>query len=995
MRVAFNERDVDGFLAIDGVPTVAFAVRNEFDPEEINHLHNALWNQGLASVLVVHLPMEVQIYSLWQKPGTTNAGPIERDRRLIQTLQLASDATHLQRLVPSVESGEYFEEHQDRFDPDARVDRALLNNLREARDRLLEEKVPDDVARTLILQVIFIAFLEDRGIIDSDDFEAALGAGTRSLVDTLNSRSPEALEGLFSYLRDTFNGDVFFAPGVFEAGSDRFELESRHLGPIIEFREGRYDMETGQAWFWPYDFRFIPVELISAIYDRFLNEDDKARKDSGAYFTPRFLADLVVDQVWNAMDPEVRANGFSVLDPACGSAIFLVRLFQKMIEEYRRNNGGNAPEWFRLRKFVEHLHGWDIQESAVRIGVFSLYVALLEQVYPPAIRGLKAEGKFLPRLLGRTLCCRDFFQEQDLERRFHVIVGNPPWVSRKPDSTKTALDWCRRHGRPVPNNEIAWAFLWKSAEHLYPKGRIAFLLPAMGILLNHSKKVNDARRLWLESIEVLRIINFADVCFQLFDGAKRPTILAIYKLQPKPGRDYDIEYWVPKTHRLLSATRVLMIPSVDRSIINMSDARHDPVLWKKRMWATNRDMKLLGWLSDLPKLGRILITYQEARRRKSADSKWIIGQGFQPHRGDAGSAQTELPLLSASEFRPWVVPTIRPVINDETDAPVQMSRKRRQGFIDGFEGPHILIPQGVKREHGLLRAAYVEQSVAFRDSIQAIRFTPGQEGKAKILTAVLNSSLAAWCYFHTSANFGADRAKVDEAQLLDLPFPSPEDTPDAGIAHSAGESLVQLVDEMLQMRHVIAVDPDAINGHIRRADELVFDYYGLTQSERTLVRDTVREVIPSMQPAKDKITRLMDQAGPQDRKEYANTLLIALGGWMRPETSVAGRLMEGTSQSIIELRLVDQRMDLQIDTQHGSLENTLREILRHLPVTSSRNIELHPDLKIFIGDFLYLVKPTSKRYWLRATALNDADQIAGDLIANKAGARRAGHEHYR
>ncbi len=59
--------NVDAFLAIQDVPTVAFAVREELDLEEIDQLHKALWNQGLASLLVVRLPTEVRVYSVWER----------------------------------------------------------------------------------------------------------------------------------------------------------------------------------------------------------------------------------------------------------------------------------------------------------------------------------------------------------------------------------------------------------------------------------------------------------------------------------------------------------------------------------------------------------------------------------------------------------------------------------------------------------------------------------------------------------------------------------------------------------------------------------------------------------------------------------------------------------------------------------------------------------------------------------------------------------------
>src|SRR5262245_50897936 len=89
-----------------------------------------------------------------------------------------------------------------------------------------------------------------------------------------------------------------------------------------------------------------------------------------------------------------------------------------------------------LVRLLERLHGWDTQESAVRLGVFSLYVALLEQVPSPALRALLAEGYRLPPLLGHTLCQRDFFVEQAPLPKFDLLLGNPPWVSRRSDRTR-------------------------------------------------------------------------------------------------------------------------------------------------------------------------------------------------------------------------------------------------------------------------------------------------------------------------------------------------------------------------------------------------------------------------------------------------------------------------------------------------------------------------------------------------------------------------------
>ena len=174
MRAAFNH-NIQGFLLVGDIPTVAFAVREQFDHKEIARLHKALWNQGLASILVVHLRLEVQVYSLWQIPiSPTVELPEIRDQRLVQTLNLVADALKIFKLIPSVESGDYFEEYYKSFDREARIDATLLSNLQETHRKLTRRNLTPATARQLILQIIFIAYLEDRGIIDPEYFQAAL-----------------------------------------------------------------------------------------------------------------------------------------------------------------------------------------------------------------------------------------------------------------------------------------------------------------------------------------------------------------------------------------------------------------------------------------------------------------------------------------------------------------------------------------------------------------------------------------------------------------------------------------------------------------------------------------------------------------------------------------------------------------------------------------------------------------------------------------------------
>ncbi|HEC99775.1 MAG TPA: hypothetical protein ENN18_05280 [Proteobacteria bacterium] len=413
MRTGFNKLGLSGFFCVDSIPAIAFLIQKRLNRLEINRIHKSLWNQGLVSLLLVILPEEVRAYSITQTPVPEDTADLDdkKDERLVKPFNLVADAIELSHLITGVESGRYFQDNKTKFDQKKKVDTVLLSNLRETEASLTERKLTTGSAQALLLQITFIAYLEDKGIIDPNYFKHALGHGKISgLKDLLNSKAPENLNALFGKLRHDFNGDIFFAPCAFDTKAPSSPLTAEHMQCLSSFREGNVELATGQGRFWPYDFRYIPIELISAIYNRFLAGRPKERRAHGAYYTPHFLADLTVNQVWDEVPPDIKSKPeFKVLDPACGSSIFLVRIFQRMVEDWRGKHPKSTPDWDTLVSIVERLYGWDKETSAVRIGIFSLYIALLEEVEPSAILKLLAEGKLLPLLFGKTMCDHDFF----------------------------------------------------------------------------------------------------------------------------------------------------------------------------------------------------------------------------------------------------------------------------------------------------------------------------------------------------------------------------------------------------------------------------------------------------------------------------------------------------------------------------------------------------------------------------------------------------------
>jgi hypothetical protein len=979
IRLALTDLRLAAVFCIEGVPTIGFLNEPNATVERIDTLHRILWNQGLMSLLLVIGDDELTAYSLVRRPFRREEGATEKDPRLVTTLSLLSDALKLRELIDSTESGRFWYEHDKFFDSVQRVDNVLLDNLLQAFHEMKDD-LGDEAAQALLMQAMFIAYLEDRKFIKSDVFQNASDRAYSSFEEVLKARSPAAFEALFAWLKKAFNGDVFNAPCSFELGDPPPpDVKTQHLRVLARFRHGREEMVTGQLRFFGYDFQYMPIALISAVYDRFLNEEAKKKSAEGAFYTPMFLADVVVNQVWDELTDEQRTRGV-FYDPACGSGIFLVRLFQRLVGHHCRMRNKRHATWNELVAMARRLHGGDINPDAVRVAAFSLYIALLEHSNPPDLAALIEKGRLLPSLYRTTLRPQDFFTTP-MGVQYDAIIGNPPWKGRAGQIT-TAQQWADGQHLPHPAKDIAWCFIWKGLQVVKPNGLIGLLLPAMGVLHNTSTESVDARRLFMRKARIKRIINLSDLCFQLFDGAQRPTAFALYQNRAPDGAPYRFEYWIPKADLNLRLKRMMTLARSDRARLRSDHVEQDPSVFKRRLWTRSPDEKLLQYLHAIPALGTLVHQYKDLREGEfDRSSMWAIGQGFQPAQPEligkpgyhttTSTSVTRYPYLAAAAFCPLALPKIK-------TKPWKSKTVRRAGFSQGFIGPHILIPQGVERAVPRVRAAYTEQSLVFEDSLQAIAFPPTKRRMAKLLTGVLNSSLAAWFYFHDTANFGTERAKVHQNDLLKLPFSTPKSMPDPRQAAGAAERIIRLVDRQINHANDLLRQP---GNALEEIDSLVYAYYGLDDHDIALVEDTFKYILPAMQPRRSAgLQAIWDNSRPEHRCAYATMLCDALKPWFRRSVS-ASLTAKSTDIAVLRLTINGKGQDLYSEKATAEFDEFLRQISASLPVPLPGNVQLVPDLRFVIGRDMYLVKPTQLRHWLRSTALADAEQIAAEFSA--------------
>ena len=340
--------------------------------------------------------------------------------------------------------------------------------------------IPDHI-HDLLARVVFSQFLFDRK--DSDG-RPALSANLLSRLQEdgpllrrhadLGSILADYDEAylFFRWLNDKFNGDLFPGKGATpeereaEWQAEMAAVERCHLETLAQFVSGH--LRDGQRSLWRlYSFDVVPLEFISSIYEEFVTA-------KGAHYTPGYLVDFMLDEVlpwggdkWN----------LKILDPACGSGIFLVKAYQRLIRRWKNANPNQNPAAKDLRDILkQNLFGVDIDPHAVRVASFSLYLTMCDELDPKSY--LNAT-KF-PPLRDRTLICADFFQEDvrgfssesDAET-YDLVIGNAPWG--KGTETEHARTWSRNliHKWPIPDKVVGTLFWpkrrhWRNATVRYP-----------------------------------------------------------------------------------------------------------------------------------------------------------------------------------------------------------------------------------------------------------------------------------------------------------------------------------------------------------------------------------------------------------------------------------------------------------------------------------------------------------------------------------------------
>ena len=941
---AYVWQEISGKLQLDAayfhgnVPVVYFKELQTADDDYLWDLHRSLWNHNRAPLLIAVLPQEVRVYNCFAPPTRDTGRLMPDNRALLQAVQQVTDVLALRRELSEyrrreIISGRFARAQQEEFNREQRVDNRLLDNLRHVRRRLLSDGLSKPVANILLGRSIFVRYLEDREVIKAEFF-GRFESG-QSFSDLLENSQTETYQ-LFDELAEKFNGDLFPIND-----QEQHQVKARHLQLLGRFLRGD-QVSSGQMYFWAYNFKYIPIELISAIYETFLDDD---RRRNSAYYTPPEIVDFVLNEV---LPFETKPQNIKILDPACGSGIFLVEAYRRLVTLQQHARVGENLTFDELRDLLtESIYGVDLNVEAIQVAAFSCYLALLDFLEPKIIW---EEVRF-PPLMGNNLFVNDFF---DLEAPFNeqfydIIVGNPPWRS---NLTELADEYVQQHNYAIGDKQIAQAFLWRAPTLLSDEGRVCLLAPSKGVLFNQSGPNREFRRRFFLANRVTQVVDFSAFRHSLFRQAVAPMVAVFYRTPA--GADSGgngFMYLNPHPSPLSEALAGIVVFGDEVRQFSRRQVAAHPYIWKVALWGTPRDLTLVDDLRQrFPSLEAV-----------SRSRNWLIRVGVTVN----GSSAKRAPELAEMRFVP--VSAVEPFrLSSSEDERIGREEFHRPGNPGVYLGPHVLVRGGVMTG-GAIASNFLRDDAVFADGIIGIAGPSGDEDYLKVACAYVNSSLARYYHFLTASQWGVERDVVLLAEHKSLPCAIP------------------LEDQGLLGNIVTLVDKIQRNGDdsewTQELDELVYRSYGVTSFEQQVIKDF-------LDTALDRHYRGLrasafeapstDQLGSY-AQAFADVFENTTGG---SRTLLPTVYQGATSFRAASFRLVPrevQRRQLRIAT-----ELDLDELLVNLEQVATeqyaRSLYFRRNIKVYEPEGFHIVKPAERRFWTESAAYNDADETIAELL---------------
>ncbi|MGB8348608.1 MAG: N-6 DNA methylase [Ktedonobacteraceae bacterium] len=938
-------------------------------PEDARAIHRSLWNLSQAPFLIVVLPDHIRVYTGFDYSRTNESvGNIEPLIALDKNSILEQLADFC---AEAINTGQLWRNRSQHLKPNKRVDQRLLKNLSQL-GKFLREKMglSPQIAHALIGKYVYIRYLRDQNILSDQwleqhtiDIDSILGRNA-----TVNG-----LRRLCTILDVRFNGSIF--PLDFNSDQAPGDEHVRQVAAIFKGDEqlpgeGGLQLSLDNLDFRVYDFAYIPVGLLSSIYEQFLHIEGKGRK-VGAYYTPEYLADYLISEMNTVMPLR---EDMKILDPTCGSGIFLVLIYAHLIETrlaHSDTDTGTLP-LLELLELLEHLYGIEREPDACYVAEFSLILTLLH--YANVSEFLLNEHFKLPSLHNTHIFQYDFFDDSSpvwaQDMIFDWIIGNPPWIKADNKEEPLAAAWIDMHKKeqPIDGDSVAEALSWRILRLLAPTGYVGLILPAA---LLYSLHARPYRQSFFEECEVQRMTNFSNLRDELFEGrATAPAITIIYRQNVTEQEKPPIEHYGPFAINQITKShdRLWTITINEHEYQTVSPyeaARGDSATWKFALWGTQRDKRTIARLRKFfpQTLGQL------------CNPPWHLHEGSQLRNGITehteelehfpyleGKKRLDTNALNESGFLFSISDHTLEVI------PAEECFIRKQGGFKGLlvsDPPHLIINASwnyviYSDEYFLVKPRQIGLSAPEEDA-----------GYLRALSVFLSSNLVRYYLFFQSPQWGIERDRItlDTVKSIPIPVFTPEQV--AQLA-ALQKELVSMEHEQGSAHAQAYLDEQTIR-ILQVPDSITMIVTEFMQFRLKMVGGGTREAIQKAQQRPDQ----------EALQGYALQLTNALDGFLDSSKTHHRVTIEPSSDLIccrVEFIKSDRTFSPVIEKTSSQNGQVFSKLQRALKKEFSQWVYVQRGLRMFGHSSVSLYKLPQLINWTRTQAMNDADDMIAEIL---------------
>lgn len=915
-----------------------FSTGNEI---EIALIQKQIWSSGEAPLACFFFDTEIKIVDCTTSTKLVGA---EYKPSYLKQLKITETAKNLynEQFAIKIKSGVFWDEfeNKNKFKFSNSAYDILIQWIQKVTEVLTKENTTIDkrIINKIIIQSILIKYLEDK----KDEKEQNLFGKkyfpqfdkSQTLIDVL--RKGKLVE-LLEKLHVDFNGNLF----AWE-DSEKDLIKNCNLNILANALEGQSHPD-GQGVFEfikLYEFNYVPVELISRLYEEFLagnkkeGEKKKNKQDEGIFYTPSHLARLLVDEAMPLKSyNEIDLDTYKVLDPACGSGIFLVLAFKRLVQWWRLKNGIDKPrEVDDLKKLLKCIYGTDKEEEATRLAAFSLCLALCDELSPmQIITKLKFDDLTRSNILYTDFFINELKPNKELDElnfqnqksnyqklnsiKFDLVIGNPPFKTGGINNYGNIWSYndCKVK---IPQGQIALKFLSESLPFLKDNGIQCLIIKSSGLLYNSSSE--GYKNFLFSKLNVIQIFDFTGLARNksLWDNGADVASAAIFLRKTNPDFKKNILHVTFRRTKATKERLVFEIDDYDLHYVNRNTAIENEVIWKNNLLGGGRIKNIIEKYNYL-NFGEFL-----------NKTNCIVGEGFKV--GSKG--YLEPPFI----YEIQTIPT-EAIGENGIDYSKLMDLDRKVKFEkipskSIFEKPNILIREniGIKR----FPIHFNDNDFSFQHQIIGI----SNKENPNILNVILESfnRFNDFYRFFITTTSGYNLINRNTATLkldfMNLPFVTSNDQ-------------IELSNIDLSI--------------IKEVNEIMRDFLVKGENSKAVQPIPSKEIKSYIENYGNEFSSVLNLMYEEGNKRFRLSEIVSIDNSF---IATVFKYDDLTNVATIETT----------QTGFNFAGLTHHQISQHL--SSNRIIKLYPQ-----KDTIVFIKPNQYRYWLSLIAYRDADKCFADL----------------